>query len=222
MQEIQRGQALDSVPSHEKVGKGLLIGIAAPTCAGKTTILSGLRHHLGDGVAVLSFDEYDLYPSGSPALEEALKNGTINNWEDPSLFDCERYLQDLQRLKEGKAVTLLSRSRESLAEGVAVRTVTPQRFTFVEGIFVLFDERASTLFDRRFYIDIPTEEMVRRRLARSPEGSTDPWDSKAYIEHEMVEGTDRFVKPQRTKADVVLNGLQPVDQLVAQIIHSLT
>ncbi|MBI2622638.1 MAG: hypothetical protein HYW64_00910 [Candidatus Levybacteria bacterium] len=199
----------------------MLVGIAGPTCSGKTTLLRELRQRLGAKVAILSFDEYDLYPSGSPALKEALKNGSIANWENPSLFDYERYLKDLQKLREGKSVTLLTRSRESQSEGSDRKTVQPDRYTLVEGVFAFSDPRTVVLFDRRFYVDIPVDEMIRRRLDRTPKDSADPWDSPQYIEIDMVAGTEYYVKPQRAKADVVLDGLQSPAELASRVIEEI-
>ena len=199
----------------------MLVGIAAPTCSGKTTLLRELNQRLGNEIAVLSFDEYDLYPSGSPALREALKNGNITNWEDPSLFDYKRYLKDLQKLRTGEPVILLSRSRESQAEGVKTKTIKPNRYTIVEGVFVFSDPKAVGLFDRRFYIDIPVDEMVKRRLARTPKDSTDPWDNPSYIKVDMVAGTEYYVRPQRAKAHVILNGLLSPSDLANQVIGEI-
>ena len=203
------------------MGERLLIGIAAPTCSGKTSLIRELNGRIGGESAFLSFDEYDLYPSGSPALKDALQTGTIKNWENPALFDYEKYVDDLRKLREGQPVTLLSRSRESLTEGVEFRTISPTTYTFVEGIFVYSDERVVELFDRRFYIDIPVDEMVRRRILRTPLESQDPWDQREYIETEMVVGTEYYVKPQIDRAHVVLNGLRPSAELAEQVIFEL-
>lgn len=199
----------------------MLIGIAGPTCSGKTSLLKELGQRLRNEVAVLSFDEYDLYPSGSLALKETLKKGSIANWEDPSLFDYERYLEDLQKLRKGQPVTLLSRSRESQAEEIKTKTIQPDKYTVVEGVFTYSDSRAVDIFDRRFYIDIPVDEMVKRRLARTPERSTDPWDNSSYIRVDMVAGTEYYVKPQKAKAHVVLDGLQSPVKLADQVINEI-
>lgn len=199
----------------------ILVGIAGPTCSGKTSLLKELDQRLGGAVAVLSFDEYDLYPSGSLTLKEALKKGNIANWEDPSLFDYKRYLEDLQKLRDGQPVTLLSRSRESQAEQTKTKTIQPDKYTVVEGVFTYSDPRAVDLFDRRFYIDIPVNEMVKRRLDRTPKDSIDPWDNPSYIKVAMVAGTEYYVKPQRAKAHVILDGLQSPAKLADQVINEI-
>lgn len=202
--------------------KPLLIGIAAPTSAGKTLLLRELGQRLSStDIEILSFDEYDLYPSGSKALQQAVEQGTIVNWEDPALFDYERYFKDLQKLRDGEPITLLSRSRESMAGGVETRTIHPKGLTIVEGIFAFADERTAALFDRRFYIEIPTDIMVARRLKRTPEGSTDPWDDPDYIKTTMVEGTEYYIKPQRQRADVVLEGTRSTAELATQVIFDI-
>lgn len=50
-----------------------IVGIAAPSSAGKTTLLGELGRRIDPPPTVFSFDEYDLYPSGSEAMERELR-----------------------------------------------------------------------------------------------------------------------------------------------------
>ena len=190
-----------------------IVGIAAPTNGGKTTLLSELGRRIDPTPAIFSFDEYDLYPSGSEAMEREYRERRITNWEDPALFDEEAFVQDLERMKQGLPITLQARSRESMAKGEKYIPVSPTSTTIVEGVFVLNDPRARSLIDKSFFIDIPVEEMVRRRLARTEPGSTEPWDSHEYITGEMIRGTQLYVLPQRQYADVILDGMMPTSDL---------
>lgn len=195
-----------------------LVGIAAPTCAGKTELLSELCERLPKSSAVLSFDEYDLFPSGSEAMERELVDKKITNWEDPGLFDMRAFAEDVGRIAQGYSVNLQTRSRESIGRGENKRLFTPARVNFIEGIFVLIEPEVRVLMDETFYIDIPLDVMVERRLERS-KGGTDPWDQPEYITGPMVEATREFVLPQRDLAGVVLNGLRSASQLADQIIQ---
>lgn len=142
-----------------------IIGIAGPTNTGKTTLNSELGRRIIPSPTVFSFDEYDLFPSGSEAMEKELIEHNIVNWEDPALFDEQAYVKDLERIKKGMPIVLQTRSRESLASGEALRSINPTDLNIVEGVFLYHDPGARELFDFRFYIDLPIEEMIRRRLA---------------------------------------------------------
>ncbi len=199
-----------------------VIGIAAPTCAGKTSLISELQYRMPVSLAALSFDEYDLYPEGSQAMDRELVEGNITNWEDPDLFDIPQFVADLGKIAQGESVKLVTRSRESMALGDAERIFTPVRTNLIEGLFVLHDSRARALMDLTIFIDIPIEIMIERRLATLRPGSEgNPWDDPVYITGKMVEGTKRYVLPQRDLADVVLDGLQPTEDLADAVMNML-
>lgn len=194
--------------------KPFLIGIAAPTCAGKTSIADALQKKFKDALTILSFDEYDLVPSGS------VLSSKIVNWEDPKLFDYEQFLKDLRRLKQGKPISVSPQSRESIAKGIKKKRISPTQLVLIEGIFVFHEPQAREMFDLRFYIDLPPQEMVKRRLTR-PRLGNDPWNEPAYVRGQMVRGTKQYVLPQKRYAHVVLNGLLSRDILVKQIIDEI-
>lgn len=196
--------------------ESLFVGIAGFTSSGKTTLLRTLEGRLGNQANLISFDEY-LYPRGSQVLARL----AITNWEDPVVFDFERYVKDLRQLKEGHPVHLRAPSPKTRAEGFSPRTIEPRRYTIVEGVYTYHDPRTVDVFDLRFYIDLPTEEMIRRRKERVSEGSTSPWDKPEYIETTMVEGMEYWVKPQRSKAHVVIDGIQSTEIIAEQIINTL-
>lgn len=189
-----------------------IVGMAAPSCAGKTTLLAELGKRMPASAAVLSFDEYDLYPAGSEAMARVHQERNISNWEDPALFDMEAFVADLARIALGQKVHLQTRSRESTEKGETQRVFSPRRVNIVEGIFVLHEKQARALMDLCVFIDIPLDIMVERRLARSG-GSTEPWDDPDYIKGPMVEATKRYVLPQREHAHLVLDGLLPTAEL---------
>lgn len=197
--------------------KERLIGIAAPTCAGKTTLLDQVQRRLGSRMTVVNFDDYDRFYPGSEALAKEAANPTIVNWEDPKLFNYQKFISDIKKLKNGLSIAMLPYSRENDARQSGVRTINPSEFTVVEGIFVLHYPAARLLFDLKYYVDIPEDVMIERRLKRSI-GSTNPCDQPAYITGPMLDGTRRFVAPQKQHADAVLDGTRPTSELVEHIL----
>lgn len=197
--------------------ESLLIGIAAPTCAGKTTLLDQLQDRLGDRMTVVNFDDYDRFYPGSEVLAKETANPAIVNWEDPKLFNYQKFISDMKRLRNGLSIAMLPYSRENDSKQSGVRTVIPCELTVVEGIFVLHYPAARLLFDLKYYLDIPEDVMIERRLARSV-GSTNPCDQPEYITGPMLDGTRRFVSPQKKHADTVLDGTLPVSELIEHIL----
>lgn len=202
---------------HER----LLIGIAGPTCSGKTAIVKELKQRLGYSVSALSFDEYDLWSLGDEKLRNAARNGEFVNWESPEVYDYPRYLSQLQKLKKGHTIMLPRGSRESQNEGKGNILLTPAKYTIVEGTLIYWDDRAAQLFDKRFFIETPQDLMLSRRIKRS-EGSNAPANQLEYMQTTMLEGMEHFVYPQMSKADVILDGIKPIEELTIEVLSSLS
>jgi uridine kinase len=199
-----------------------IVGIAAPTCAGKTSLVQELLRRMPVSAVGLSMDEYDLFPADSAAMEEELRNPKITNWEDPALFDLEQFADDICMLAEHQSIRLNTRSRESMAAGETERVVRPARTTIVEGVFALHHPVARAAMDLTVFVDIPLEQMVERRLATLRSGSVgNPWDDPDYIKGAMVEGTIQYVLPQRKYAQMVLDGTRPTAYLADLVMRQL-
>ena len=99
--------------------------------------------------------------------------------------------------------------------------VKPCRVTLVElvdyrGDLLLCTAELRELFDLTIYIDLPTEEMVRRRLKRIGDK---PWDSAEYITHKLPALHRTYVLPLRSFAQHVLDGRQTREELVSQTLR---
>lgn len=201
----------------------VLIGIVGPSCAGKTTLLRHIKEYfsqVGKKINIVQFDDYDKYPSGSEAMDKEMEDPKISNWEDPDLFDLPQYTQDIQALSKGETVTIFNRARENLGNKDEIKTIEPDTITIVEGLFTLYPEGIEDFFDLTFFIDVPENVMVERRLVRTPQNSQDPWDQQEYITTTMLEGTRQYVNPQKDKvdADKILDGTQSSQELAHIII----
>jgi uridine kinase len=187
----------------------MIIGIAGGSCSGKTTILKELRARLGDDMATLSFDEYFV---GTAKLE----GKEIDDWESPSLYNYQDFIADLKQLKAGKPITITPNSRESSKAGIRQLAISPHRYTIVEGFLIFHSPEARELFNKRIFIELPEDEIIRRRLARA-EG-TSRWDSPDYINNRLIPGHKRYVEPQKESADLIVDGLQSPHKIADQII----
>ena len=185
-----------------------LIGIAGGTSSGKTTLLKGLQEKLGGQIATLSFDDYfigsDLYD-----LDE------ITDFEDPKLYNWPKFLEDLRQLKAGKSIIIRANSRESSQGGIKEKTIQAKPMVVVEGWLIFHNPEPAALFDKKIFIEIPENEIILRRHARS-QGTTH-WDSSEYINSRILPGHHKYVAPQKTVADLVLDGLKPPEELASQV-----
>lgn len=182
-----------------------LIGIAGGTCSGKTTLLKNLADKFGDSISVLSFDEYFI---GSDLYDV----NTITNFEDPKLYNFDGFIRDLRLIKQGKPLTIRANSRESAENGLKQKTIASKPVIIVEGWLIYHNLEARNLFDKKIFIDLPDEEITRRRHART-KGSRH-WDSHDYIQAKIIPGHRKYVEPQKAYANLILDGTRPQEELV--------
>lgn len=159
-----------------------------------------------------SYDEYFV------GVSEARRRLTTD-WESPSLYYNDQYITDLISLREGKIVGIHCRSREVVEQGIKMRMVVPRGLVIVEGFLVFHDPRATAHYQKKIFIDLPEEEMVKRRIARSL--GNDEWDNADYIRNGLLQGHRLYVLPQKDKADLILDGLQPINELTGQAVKFL-
>lgn len=187
-----------------------LIGICGGSCSGKTTLVEGLKAVLGNQMAHLRFDDFFV---GLDRLESR----QITDWESPELYRYEDYIRSLNALKNGHAIEVECHSRECMEKGSSLVVVQPERFTVVEGFLIFYHLGARFYFDQLIYIDLPEEEIVRRRLGRT--NSQHGWDDEEYIRGQLLKGHRRYVLPQRRFANLVLDGLSPQEEILRHVIE---
>lgn len=190
-----------------------IVGIAGGSCSGKTTLEHNLTTILGDRIIFFPFD--DMFVGLA-----ALTGRTITDWEDPNLYRWGDFIGHLHDLKNGRPTTIATHSRESTTHGITSRRIEPRPLVAVTGFLALHHPQARELFDTTIYLDLPEDELIRRRLARA--NPDDPWDSIDYITTALLPGHRRVVLPQRGYADHILDATRPPDQLAAQLAALLT
>jgi uridine kinase len=188
----------------------LLVGIAGPSCSGKSTLEQNLQLRFGDQVSTFPFD--DMFIG-----EEIARSMDITDWENPNLYRWDEYTSYLKTLKSGEPVNIDARSPKSRDERITHRTIKPAAVIIVAGFLALHDAETSRLFDTTLYIDIPDDEIVRRRLRRAK--PDDPWDSEGYILGGLLNGTRKHVTPQRLRAAHIIDGMQSPEQLTANVAN---
>lgn len=88
------------------------------------------------------------------------------------------------------------------------------------GFLALHDEPTRALCDQRLFIDLPEEEIMRRRTERADPNS--PWDTPEYINEELIPGHRQYVEPQREYADHIVDGMLDPDQLAYEVARLIT
>lgn len=197
-----------------KENQPFILGIAGGSCSGKTTVAEALfNKHQGVSSFVM-FDDYfvdtgDIDPS------------TID-WESIDRYDIGKLKDDLARLKAGEVVVYASNSRESSEVGVTNKTIEPKPLIIIEGFLLFADPEVRNHLNLMIFLDIPEEEIVKRRLDRKKDDS--PWDAEEYIYGGLLKGHREYVLPTKVFAHYVIDATKSPTEVVEeidQLIHSV-
>lgn len=181
-------QALDELLSEiERRAQSdarLLVGVAGPPGAGKSTLADRLHEILmerGQRSAVLPMDGFHL---DNAILEQ---RGDLSRKGAPHTFDVRGLADLLRAVKAGGEVfvPVFDRSRELAI--AAARCITPEdRIVIAEGNYLLLDQGRwaglADLFDLTVMVAPPIEELERRLIARWVHYGLTPAQIEAKVE----------------------------------------
>lgn len=182
----------------------VIVAIAGPPAAGKSTIAEELVSFLPEGsAAVVPMDGFHYDDRVLDQIGWRQRKGA------PETFDLDGYESLLKRLKAADAdvaVPIFDRSME-LSRGSAAIVPKEARFIITEGNYLLLDEapwdKLAPLFDMTIFLDVPREEVERRLVQRWIDYGRGIEAGRAWIDSNDMPNVDR-VLTKRRKADVTI------------------
>lgn len=177
----------------------LLIGIAGGTASGKTTLAKILKNYFQDQVSILKHDYYYYDRSHFEAADNKI------NFDHPDSFETELLVQDLQKLKKGKAINrpvYSYKTNERLSE---TKPVKPAPIIIVEGILIFHYQALKELFDLKIYVDTDADIRLLRRISRDIKERDRSFDSvKNQYLSTVKPMHQKFVEPSKYQADIII------------------
>lgn len=198
--------ALDTIATAIRAratGEGrLVVAIAGPPAAGKSTVSGALARTLADAV-VVPMDGFHYDDAVLAARALSARKGA------PETFDFRGFEVLLQRIKTGEpdiAIPVFDRSMELARAGAAI-IGAEVRVVLVEGNYLLLDEAPwaalAPLFDFTIFVDVSREELERRLVERWREHGREPEAARRWIDTNDLPNIDR-VLAKRRPADLVV------------------
>jgi len=185
-----------------------IIGICGGSCSGKSTIVNSLTNQLKN-LTVVHFDDFFVG-------KDKLEGQDIKNWENPNLYRLNDYEDTLKKLKKNENVLIEANSRESRHEGIKTRVIKPNDYVIVEGFLTFYTLESRKYFDKKIYLDIPEEEIIKRRHERMKNGGGHYSDE--YIRKTLIEEHRKNVLPQKQFADLIVDATKTPEEIVGEAL----
>jgi len=170
-----------------------LIGIAGGSGSGKSTLAYALQDMFPDLIEVVHFDDYH-------SVEQVPIHHGMKNWDHPDAIDFVKLLQDLQSLKGGQSVEVMTKSEKYNPDykkhGRIPHTINAKEVIIVEGYMALTDERIRELYDYSIFLDLPADKRMERRTK---------FINQEYVEKILLPMHKQYVEPTKKFADMLID-----------------
>ncbi len=206
------------MPAVEQPVRPPVIGIAGPSCSGKSGLARRLLQVLEDrNPVIFPMDAYYLDLSTVPPAEADRRN-----FDDPEALEWPLLEAHFGALLRGEAVEHpIYNFARHVREPHGVR-VGPAGVVIVEGLFALLRESMRMHYDLAVYLEIGERVSFARRLERD---TSERRIGRGYVENQWRETVlpmaAEHVIPTRSNADLVLDGEAPLERSAVRVLRFL-
>lgn len=176
-----------------------IIGIAGPSCGGKSTVCDKIIQHLKTlgsknfEITLISQDRY--YYGGD--------NET--NYDLPDAINFEKLVEHVKKLKAFEPIDAPIYDFTVHKPKVETEKIYPFSVIIVEGILILYNEQMRDLFDLKIFVDALEILRYERRTNRDvKERGRDKSEVKQRYLKDVTPSNKFYVEPTENYADVVL------------------
>lgn len=139
----------------------IFIGICGASGSGKSTLADSLAAALGDRCLVLQQDCYYRDHSELPFEQRCHLN-----YDEPSIFDHDALLADVQALMAGQPITRKGYDYANHRRADTDELICPPDVLLLEGIHCFHDERLLALMYLKLYMNVDADICLLRRIER--------------------------------------------------------
>lgn len=193
----------------------LLIGIAGASGSGKSCLAERVAAALG--APVLSLDSYYCDLAHLPIEERARQN-----FDHPDSLDWPLLLEHLQALRGGQPIEVPQYDFSTHTRQASTCTLRAAGSLILEGILALHHPRVRSLLSLKVFVDLGTEECLRRRMERDirERGRTPECVLRQYQET-VLPMYNAFVAPTAALADLRVRGDANLDASARAVLDAM-
>jgi uridine kinase len=181
--------------------KPYMVGITGGSASGKTLFIKRLVNSFKESeLCLLSQDHYYRDRHLQPKDEKG-----VENFDLPESINHEDFIHDVAQLNKGLPVVKKEYTYNNPHVVPKMITFNPAPVIVVEGIFVLYFPEIRNQLDLKVFIDAEEHIKLKRRIKRDgQERGYDLEDVLYRYEKHVAPTFDRFIKPFRTEADIII------------------
>ncbi len=179
-----------------------IIGITGGSASGKTYFLKQLLASFPeDNISRISQDNYY-----KPIHEIPKDENGVENFDLPETIDHHLFTRHIAALKRGEVVTKTEYTFNNPLVTPATLTISPRPIIIVEGIFIYYYPEVAKQIDLKIFVDAKEHVKIKRRILRdNNERGYDVNDVLYRWEYHVAPTYDKYIKPMRSEADIVIN-----------------
>jgi uridine kinase len=184
------------------IHKPFVVGITGGSASGKTFFMEKLMEGLpDDGVTKISQDNYY-----KPIHEIPRDSNGIENFDLPETIDHALFASHIAALKRGEDVEQKEYTFNRPGAASKVLQLKPKPVIIVEGLFIYYYPDVAQQIDLKIFVDAKEHVKIKRRIVRdNDERGYDLTDVLYRWEYHVAPTYDKFIKPLRSAADIVVN-----------------
>jgi uridine kinase len=196
--------------------KPYLIGIAGPSCAGKSFLAAHIAEQLD--AAIFSLDSYYLELNHLSLIQRAHWN-----FDAPDALDGKMLTKHVEQIALGEAVDKPIYDFTTHTRTGETHRLEPRDYIIVEGLFALYWEDVRTLLGTKVFVDLGEGECLERRIERDirERGRTRESVLEQY-ETTVLPMARQYLHPTRAHADIVVTGDDDIAHEVAAVLAHIS
>lgn len=139
----------------------LIVGVCGASGSGKSTLARHIRDSLDCKCVVLGQDGYyRSFPELTFAQRERI------NYDEPSIFDYDEMLDDVQKLMRGEPITTKAYDYTQHLRADRPDLIDPPDVLIFEGIHMFHDKRLCDLMALKVFLQVDADICLLRRIKR--------------------------------------------------------
>lgn len=179
-----------------------IVGITGGSASGKTKLMNSLLGSFSmEEICQVSQDDYY-----KPITEIPRDINGVENFDLPETIDYILFAEHIKKLRNGENVQ--HREYTFNQPGIVPKHLVfrPTPVIVVEGLFIFYYPEIASLIDLKIFIDAKEHFKIKRRILRdNNERGYDLNDVLYRWEHHVSPTYEKFIKPLRDEADIVIN-----------------